>query len=101
MSSYNLVCTLPGNKLEQEISEEDTITIARCINDWEALAIYLGFSATEKNQIRDSPPVQNKGRECLQKWKVEKGRAATYQALITAAEKANDQQLADSVQAIL
>ena len=94
-------CTIPGNKLEQEISEEDIITIARRINDWEALAIYLGFSATEKNQIRDSAHVQNKGRECLQKWKVEKGRAATYQALIIAAEKANDQQLADSVRDML
>ena len=97
----NSLFIIQGNKLEQVVSEEDIITIARCINDWEALAIYLGFSATEKNQIRDSANVQNKGRECLQKWKVEKGRAATYQGLITAAEKANDQQLADSIRAML
>ena len=99
----NSLFIIPGNKLEQVISEEDILTIAQRINDWEALAICLDFSAAQKNQIRDSFPadVQKQGRECLQKWKVQKGRAATYQALITAAEKANDQQLADSIRAML
>ena len=94
---------MAGNILQQVISEKDIIMIARKISDWEALAIYLGFSATEMNQIRSSFPadVQKQGRECLQKWKVGKGKEATYYALITAAETMKDKQLADSVRATL
>ena len=98
------LCTfiMPGNKLEQEISEEDIITIARCIDDWEALALSLGFTDPEKNHIRDSFPsdVEKQARKCLQKWRTKKGREATYLALITAAERAKDKHLADCIRAM-
>ena len=93
---------MSDNRLQQVISDKDITNIARNVSDWEALAIYMGFSATEMNQLRGSFPadVQKQGRECLQKWKVKQGRAATYQALIIAAKDAKDQQLADSVRDI-
>ena len=85
------------------ISVKDVMTIARqYIGDWEALAVHLGFTEPEINKIRDSFPadVEKQARRCLQKWIRAKGSAASYQALIIAAEKANDRLLADNVRAM-
>ena len=94
---------MPGNTLQRVISDEDIITIAsKYVSDWEALAVHLGLNDPEKIKIRNSFPsdVEMQARKCLQKWKRVKGNVATYQALITAAEKANDRMLADNVQAM-
>ena len=89
-----------GNNLKDVVSVKDVITIARqYISDWEALAVHLDFTLPEINQIRDSfpPDVEKQARRCLQKWIRAKGSAATYQALIIAAEKANNRLLADNI----
>ena len=85
------------------ISDEDVATIARkYLTDWELLRPYLRLTRQQEVEIRKT--FQHYGRqknECLQVWKETKGNRATYRALITAAEEAEEQQLADHVKAML
>ena len=46
-------------------------------------------------KYRDNYRLQK--RECLEVWQEVKGGGATYRALISAAEEAEDQQLADAI----
>ena len=84
------------------VSDEDVATIARDhLTDWESLRPYLGLSRSQQVEIRNSGDYGKQKRECLEVWKETKGNDATYSALITAAEKAKDQQLADRVKAMM
>ena len=86
------------------ISDEDMSTIARkYLTDWESLRSYLGLSRVQKEDIRKSYPgdYPKQKHECLELWKETKGNEATYGAFIRAAEKAEDQQLADRVKAVI
>ena len=98
-------CTgVPTGRLKEVVSDEDVATIARKhLTDWESLRPYLGLSRQQQVDIRNSDPGNygKQKRECLEVWKEKKGNKATYGALITAAEKAEDQQLADRVRAML
>ena len=97
---------LTGNatrRLEEVIGVEDVATIARDhLTTWELLRPYLGLSRQQEEVIRNTYHHYGKQKqECLEVWKEVKGNEATYGALITAAEKARDQQLADRVKAML
>ena len=86
------------------VSDEDVATIARKhLTDWESLRPYLGLNRQQQVEIRKSYPGDygQQKRECLEVWQETKGNEATYGALITAAEKAEDKKLADSVRAVL
>ena len=63
------------------------------------LSTYLGLSQEQRNAFGMLGWAEKK-HECLKVWKEMKGNEATYGALITAAEKAKDQKLADAVKAI-
>ena len=98
------VFSIPGDilteRLEEVISDKDVATIASNLTDWESLGPYLGLSHQQVVDIRNT--FREHGRqksECLQKWKETKRNEATYEALITAAEKAEEQLLADRVKA--
>ena len=86
------------------ISDKDVATIARDhLINWESLRPYLGLSRPHEETIRQSH-ARNYGKQkqlCLDEWKEMKGNKATYGALITAAEYAGDQRLADAVRAML
>ena len=95
---------IPTGRLEEVIGDEDVATIARDhLTNWESLRPYLGLSRQQQVEIRKSYPVDygEQKRECLEVWKETKGNKATYSALITAAEKAKDQQLADRLKAMI
>ena len=94
---------IPTGRLEEVISDEDVATIARKhLTDWESLRPYLGLSRVQKEDIRKTYSDYAKQKcECLEVWQETKGNEATYGALITAAEKAEDKKLADSVRAML
>ena len=84
------------------VSDEDVATIARdYLTDWESLRPFLGLSYSKGEVIRKSYPAdyRKQKHECLKAWKEMKGNAATYSALITAAQKARNHQLADVVRA--
>ena len=86
------------------IGDEDVATIARDhLTNWESLRPYLGLSRQQQVEIRKSyhGDYGEQKRECLEVWKETKGNDATFGALITAAEKAKDQQLADRVKAMI
>jgi hypothetical protein len=73
------------------------------LTDWKALRPFLGLSRPQEREISESC-LWNYGKqkhECLEVWKEMKGKKATYQALIKAAEDAKAQSLTDSVRAIL
>ena len=94
----------PTGRLEEVIGVEDVATIARDhLTNWESLRPYLGLSRQQEIEIRKSYPGDygKQKQECLEVWKETKGNGATYGALITAAEKARDQQLADTVRRLL
>ena len=83
------------------ISDRDVVAIARDhMIKWEPLRPYLGLS---RAQIHDTYPGNygKQKRKCLEVWKKTKGNDATYSALITAAEKAGNQMLADAVRAMV
>ena len=90
-------------RLEEVITDKDMATIARrYLTDWESLRPYLGLSRVQKEDIRKTYSDYPKQKhECLELWKETKGNEATYGAFIKAAEKAEDQQLADRVKAMI
>jgi hypothetical protein len=96
------VTSLSG--LDEEVSDRDLAIIARDhLTDWKALRPFLGLSRPQEREISESC-LWNYGKqkhECLEVWKEMKGKKATYQALIKAAEDAKAQSLTDSVRAIL
>jgi hypothetical protein len=64
---------------------------------------FLGLNRQQEEEIRRSFP-NNYGKqkqECLERWRELKGDEVTYGALITAAEKARNQHLADRVKDML
>ena len=69
------------------------------ITHWEPLGPFLDLTRQQEVEIaqkyRDNYGLQK--RECLEVWKEMKGDGTTYRALISAAEEAEDQQLADSI----
>ena len=82
------------------ISDRDLVVIARDhLNDWGSLAPFLGLIRARRQQIARSYPgdYSRQGQECLQVWREMKGAEATYQAFISAAEEAENRQLADAV----
>ena len=89
---------------EDEISGRDLAVIARDhLTDWENLQPFLGLSRAQKKEISKSFPGDygKQKRECLEVWKEERGREATYRALISAAEEAKDKELADNIRDML
>ena len=82
------------------ISRRDLAIIARdYISDWRQLVPFLELCRPQETEILQSHPA-NYGlqkRECLELWKEMKGDRATYRALITAAEDAENRELADKI----
>ena len=86
-----------------EISDRDLAIIARDhLTDWKALRPFLGLSRPQEREIVQSYSTDygKQKQECLEVWKEMKGKEATYQALIKAAEDAKSQSLADRVRAM-
>ena len=66
---------------------------------WESLRPFLDLSPQDREDICKAYERDQAGqrRECLEMWKERKGEKATFRALITAAENARLQNLADGV----
>ena len=82
---------IPTWRLEEEVSDEDVEVIAKHLTDWEQLSPHLGLIEQHVQMLRDNKLCWKKeklGHECLKLWKRMKEDAATYGALITAAETA-------------
>ena len=82
------------------ISDRDLAVITRDhLSDWGSLVPFLGLTRAQEQQIARSHPGDycRQKRECLLLWKEIKGSKATYQALISAAEEAENRLLADAV----
>ena len=73
------------------------------LTDWENLQPFLGLNRAQKKEITNSYPRDygKQKRESLEVWKEERGREATYRALISAAEEARDKELADNIRDML
>ena len=86
-------------KLGDVISRKSLVKIARdSLNKWEKLAPFLDLSRQQETMIANSFPDYGKQKqECLEVWKEMKGKEATYCALISAAEEAENKELADYV----
>ena len=82
------------------ISRRDLAIIARDhLRSWRELGPYLGLSRQQEVEILESHS-GNYGlqkREYLEMWKEMKGDGATYRALITAANEAENRELADNI----
>ena len=91
-------------KLDDEINQTFLTCIARdYVTNWEPLGPYLDLSQQQETEIRQNHK-DNYGlqkQECLKVWQEVKGAGATFRALISAAEKAKNQQLADRVRSLL
>ena len=107
MSFIEIFAVFPiavGGKLEEVICDEDLAVIARDhLVDWEDLHPFLGLTRAQKKEIINSytRDYGKQKRECLEVWKEVKGDGATYRALISAAEKAKNKELADNVRDML
>jgi hypothetical protein len=90
-------------KLDDVISRKSLVKIARdSLNKWEKLAPFLDLSRQQETMIAKSFPDYGKQKqECLEEWKEMKGKEATYCALISAAEEAEDKELAHSVHSMV
>ena len=91
-------------KLDDVISRRYLAAIAwNHITHWEPLGPFLDLTRQQKVEIaqkyRGNYGLQK--RECLEVWKEVTGDGATYRALISAAEEAQDKQLADNIRNII
>ena len=75
------------------------VTARDHVRNWRELGPFLELTRQQETEIMESNST-NYGlqkRECLEVWKEMKGDGATYQALITAAEEAEERELADNI----
>ena len=90
----------PAVKLSDVISRRALAVVAKNhVRNWRELGPFLELTRQQETEILESYPT-NYGlqkRECLEVWKEMKGDGATYQALITAAEEAEERDLADNI----
>ena len=88
-----------GVGLDTPIPYQDLVVIARDhLTSWEPLSPWLGLSQAQEEEIRRwREDYRTQKLECLKRWSEMNGGRATYGALISAAEKAENQQLADCV----
>ena len=78
--------------------------IARCyVDKWEHLRPFLDLSRQQQTEISRSYPADYglQKQECLEVWKEMKGTGATYRALITAAEEAEERGLVDNIKKLM
>ena len=85
------------------MSDVDIVTIAGMfLTQWEKLSPFLGLIPAQEGMIRRTfRDYSDQKREALRQWKRNKGHAATYRALITAATAASNMDLVDNVKAML
>ena len=86
--------------MDDVISRKALAVIARDhVKDWKILGPFLDLSLQQETEIVNSYPQNYRMQKwkCLEVWKEMKGEGATYRALITAAEEAEDRDLADRV----
>ena len=92
-----------SGRLDEQVSDGDVERIAReYLTDWKSLRPHLRLSRPQEVEIHESST--NYGaqkRNFLYVWKEQEGSGATYRALITAAEKINNKQLAEKLQALV
>ena len=76
--------------------------IAKDVTDWKALVPFLGLSLSQEKKIAMQFPgdYDLQKQECLEVWKEMKGMGATYPALIVAAGRAQNEELADRVRSM-
>ena len=89
--------------MDDVISRKTLAVIARDhLNDWKKLGPFLDLSRQQETAIAHSSPDYGlQKQECLEVWKEVKGDGATFRAIISAAEEAEDQQLADNIRNML
>ena len=92
-----------SRRLDGEISDGDIEKIAReYLTDWKGLRPHLGLSRPQEVEINESSTdYGEQKRAFLYMWKEQEGSGATYRALITAAEKIKNKQLAENVEAMV
>ena len=92
-----------GPKQDDVISRKSLTVIARDhLNNWKTLGPFLDLTRQQETAIAySSPDFGLQKRECLEVWKEKRGKEATYRALISAAEVAGDQLLADNIRDML
>ena len=78
-------------------------TIAReLLIRWEELSPSLGLKQHQEQNIRRTySEYADQKREALRAWKHNKGKGATFGALIAAAEKVSNMQLADGIRDLM
>ena len=88
--------------LETPVSDQDVATISKYLTKWEDLSPFLGLTQQDETNIRNTyRDYSDQKRQALRKWKEMKGDAATYWALITAANEIFNMELVDKVKAML
>ena len=88
--------------LDSPVSDTDVVTIAAELTSWEELSPYLGLTKQHENEVReDFKKYSIQKRQALRKWKEIKGNGATYRALVAAARAASNEELVDSINAML
>ena len=92
-----------GLALDDVVSRKSLAVIARDhLNNWKTLSPFLDLTQQQETAItHNSTDYGLQKRECLEVWKKERGKRATYRALILAAEEARDLQLADQIRDML
>ena len=92
------------DKLKKDITPKHMKIIARDhLTSWEDIYVFLGLNPTDAKEIKRNSPDDygEQKHNCLLKWKKKKGEGkATYEALISAAEEADDKLLADHVRSL-
>lgn len=93
-----------ADKLKKDITPKHMKIIARDhLTSWEDIYVFLDLNEADSKEIRRNSPDDygEQKHNCLLKWKKKIGKGnATYEALISAAEEAKNQLLADHVRSL-
>ena len=89
--------------LDTPVSDQDVANIAnKYLTKWEDLSPFQGLTQQDETNICNTYRYySDQKRQALRKWREIKGDAATYRALITAAEEIPNLQLVHKVKAML
>lgn len=94
---------IPAELLDTRVSDVDVATIAKkYLTRWEELSPFLGLTQQHEIEVRtDFKGYSEQKRQALLKWRMIKGKEATYRAFIFAATSVSNKELVDNVKDML
>lgn len=96
------VAPIAPDLLDSEVADKDIAVIAQdYLEKWEKLCPFLELTNAEEAIKQTDRDYDEQKKAFLQRWKRQRGRGATYRALIEAARETRNEKLANDIEDML